>query len=237
LKDKILFSWSGGKDSALALNSIRNNNNDIEIVALITTVTEDYNRISMHGVRCELLEKQAASIGLPLEKISITKNSGNEEYEEKMKSVLLKYKNEGVTAVAFGDIFLEDLKKYREANLAKIGLKGLFPLWKQESYILAKKFIDLKFKAIITCVDGHFSFEDSAQSNTPKQLDGSKFCGREFDNTLLADLPKNVDCCGENGEFHSFVYAGPIFKNEIALTKGEVVLRDEQFWFCDLIPA
>jgi uncharacterized protein (TIGR00290 family) len=221
--EKILFSWSGGKDSALALHSLQNNK-QLEIVALLTTVTADYDRISMHGVRRDLLEKQAKSIGIPLEKVTISKNASNDEYEEKIKAVLLKYKNEGVTSVAFGDIFLEDLKKYREENLAKIGLKGLFPLWKQKSDILAKKFIDLKFKAIITCVDG-------------KQLDGRRFCGREYDNALISELPKNVDCCGENGEFHSFVYAGPIFKNEIPIKKGEVVLRDEQFYFCDLVPA
>lgn len=220
--EKILFSWSGGKDSALALHSIKNSK-DFEIVALLTTITADYDRISMHGVRRELLEKQAESIGIPLEKVTISKKSGNEEYEDKMEAVLLQYKNEGVTSVAFGDIFLEDLKKYREENLAKIGMKGLFPLWKQKSYILAKKLIDLRFKAIITCVDS-------------KQLDGN-FCGREYDSALLSDLPKNIDCCGENGEFHTFVYAGPIFKNEIPIKKGEIVLRDEQFYFCDLVPA
>jgi uncharacterized protein (TIGR00290 family) len=222
MPDKILFSWSGGKDSALALHSIKNSK-DFEIVALLTTITADYDRISMHGVRRTLLEKQAESIGLPLEKISISKKSSNEEYEGKMKDVLLRYKNDGVSSVAFGDIFLEDLKKYREENLAKIGLKGVFPLWKQNSYILGKEFVDVKFKAVITCVDG-------------KQLDG-KFCGREYDNTLLSKLPKNVDPCGENGEFHSFVYAGPIFKNEIPFTKGEIVLRDGQFYFCDLMPV
>jgi uncharacterized protein (TIGR00290 family) len=220
MRDKILFSWSGGKDSALALHSIRHNK-EFYVAALLTTVTADYDRISMHGVRRELLEKQALSSGLPLEKIPISKKSSNEEYEDRMKSILLRFKNEGVTAVAFGDIFLEDLKKYREENLAKIGLKGIFPLWKQKSYILAKKFIESGFKAIITCVDS-------------KQLDG-KFCGREFDEALLSDLPKNVDCCGENGEFHSFVYAGPIFKNEILFKRGEIVFRDEQFYFCDLI--
>ena len=222
MKDKILFSWSGGKDSALALHSILHNK-EFEVAALLTTITADYDRISMHGVRRELLEKQAESIGLTLEKISISKKSGNEEYEDKMKSVLLRYKNEGINAVAFGDIFLEDLKKYREENLAKVGLRGIFPLWKQSSYVLAKRFIELGFKAIITCVDS-------------KQLDG-KVCGREYDNKLLSELPKNVDCCGENGEFHSFVYAGPIFKNEIPFNKGEIVLRDNQFYFCDLIAA
>lgn len=220
MPDKILFSWSGGKDSALALHSLMNNN-EFEIVALLTTVTSGYDRISMHGVRLQLLEKQAESIGLPLEKVMISKKSSNEEYEEKMEDALLKYKNEGVVSVAFGDIFLEDLKKHREENLSKIGMKGIFPLWKQNSYILAKKFIDLGFKAIITCVDG-------------KQLDG-RFCGRAYDTSLLSDLPKNVDPCGENGEFHTFVYAGPIFKDEIPFTKGGIVLRDNQFHFCDLI--
>jgi uncharacterized protein (TIGR00290 family) len=217
---RILFSWSGGKDSALALYSLKHNNRDIQISALLTTVTADYDRISMHGVRRELLEKQAESIGFPLEKVIISKKSNNEEYEEKIKEILLRYKNEGVSAVAFGDIFLEDLKKYREENLAKIGLKGIFPLWKQNSYILAKKFIDLNFKAIITCVDG-------------AQLDQS-FCGREFDDSFLSQLPKDVDPCGENGEFHSFVYAGPIFREKTRFNKGEIVRRDERFYFCDL---
>jgi uncharacterized protein (TIGR00290 family) len=220
MREKILFSWSGGKDSALALHSIKNGK-DFEIAALLTTVTADYDRISMHGVRRELLEKQAESMDLPLEKVLISKKSSNEEYEGKMQDLLLRYKNEGVAAVAFGDIFLEDLKKYREANLTKIGLKGLFPLWKQSSYVLAKRFIELGFKAIITCVDS-------------KQLDG-KFCGREFDEVLLSELPKTVDPCGENGEFHTFVYAGPIFTKNISFIKGEIVLRDKQFYFCDLI--
>jgi uncharacterized protein (TIGR00290 family) len=220
MPDKILISWSGGKDSALALHSLKNNIH-FEIVALLTTVTADYDRISMHGVRRGLLEKQAESIGLPLEKVIISKRSSNEEYEEKVKAVLLKHKNDGVVSVAFGDIFLEDLKKHREENLAKIGMKGIFPLWKQSTYILARKFVDLKFKAIITCVDG-------------KQLDG-KFCGRAYDRTLLSELPKNVDPCGENGEFHTFVYAGQIFKSEIPFATGEIVLRDSRFYFCDLI--
>ena len=221
MADKILFSWSGGKDSALALHSIRQNK-ELEIVALLTTITAGYDRISMHGVRRELLEKQAESIGIPLEKVIIPKDCKNEDYEKQIEAVLSRYKNEGVSSVAFGDIFLEDLKKYRETNLAKIGMKGIFPLWKQKSYILAKKFIDLKFKATITCVDS-------------KLLDG-KFCGREFDESFLSGLPKNVDPCGENGEFHSFVYGGPIFKKEIPVKKGELVLRDEQFYFCDLKP-
>jgi uncharacterized protein (TIGR00290 family) len=221
MPDKILFSWSGGKDSALALHTIKSDN-DFEIAALLTTITADYERISMHGVRRTLLEKQAESMGIVLEEISISKKSSNEEYEGKMKDFLLRYKNNGVTSVVFGDIFLEDLKKYRENNLAQIGMKGIFPLWKQNSRLLAKKFINLKFKAIITCVDS-------------KQLDG-RFCGREYDDGFLSELPGNVDPCGENGEFHSFVYAGPIFKDDVPFTKGEIVVRDGQFYFCDLLP-
>ncbi len=221
MPEKILFSWSSGKDSALALHSLINNRN-FDILALLTTVTGDFGRISMHGVRQELLEKQAESIGLLLEKVVISKNSSNDEYEEKMRAVLLRYKNEGADSVAFGDIFLEDLKKHREENLAKIGMKGMFPLWKQSSYVLAKRFIELKFKAIVTCVDG-------------KQLDG-KFCGRVFDESFLSDLPRNVDCCGENGEFHSFVFDGPIFKKNILFSTGEIVKRVDRFYFCDLRP-
>jgi uncharacterized protein (TIGR00290 family) len=219
MPNKILFSWSSGKDSALALHSIKNSK-DFEIAALLTTVTADYDRISMHGVRRELLEKQAESIGIPLEKIFISKKSSNEEYEGKMLDLLLRYKNDGTSAVAFGDIFLEDVKKYREENLTRIGMKGIFPLWKQSSYVLAKRFIELGFRAIITCVDS-------------KQLDG-KYCGREFDELLLSELPKTVDPCGENGEFHTFVYEGPVFTKNISFIKGEIVLRDEQFFFCDL---
>ena len=218
--EKIVFSWSGGKDGALALHSLKNNKS-LKIISLLTTITSEYDRISMHGVRTRLLEKQAESIGIPLEKVCISKNCSNEEWEETVQAVLLRYKSAGITSVAFGDIFLEDLKKYREANLAKIGLKGLFPLWKQSSYILAKRFIDLNFKAVITSVDS-------------QTLDG-KFCGREFDTAFLAALPKHADPCGENGEFHSFVYAGPIFKNKIPFSRGETVIRDERFHFCDLI--
>jgi uncharacterized protein (TIGR00290 family) len=218
---KILFSWSGGKDSALALHALLQDQG-VQVVALITTVTADYDRISMHGIRRELLEKQAESIGISLEQVIISKSATNDEYENKMKTMLLKYKGQGVSAVGFGDIFLEDLRKYRESNLAKIGMKGLFPLWKQDSHALAARFIDLKFKASISCVDS-------------KVLD-KRFCGRDYDRALLSELPDNVDCCGENGEFHSFVYAGPIFKKEIPFEKGEVVLRDNRFYFCDFVP-
>lgn len=222
MAEKIIMCWSGGKDSSMALYELLRTRN-YEIVALLTTVTEDYDRISMHGVRNALLEKQAKSLGLHLEKVLISKISSHEEYESKMGQVMEKYFNAGVTSAAFGDIFLEDLRKYREDNLAKIGMKAIFPIWKKKSADLARSFIDLGFKAVITCVDS-------------KVLD-EKFAGREYDKQLLSDLPSNVDPCGENGEFHSFVYDGPLFREKLTFSKGDVVLRDNRFYFCDLEPA
>ena len=217
---KIVFAWSGGKDSSMALHEI-SRRPDIRVVALITTVTADYKRISMHGVRETLLERQAESIGIPLEKVFISKNSSNEEYETKMRTLLLKYKAEGVNSVAFGDIFLEDLKKYREDNLAKIGMNGIFPIWKRDSRELAERFIKNGFKAVITCVD-------------TDKID-AKFAGRAFDEEFLKELPPTADPCGENGEFHSFAFDGPIFKTPIDFKIGETVLRDERFNYCDLL--
>jgi len=219
--EKVLFAWSGGKDSAMALYELLNTRN-YEISALLTTVTEDYNRISMHGVQSILLEQQAQSLGFPLEKVYISKNSSNEEYETKMKEKLTYYQGLGVSSVAFGDIFLEDLRKYREQNLDKIGMKGIFPIWKRDTAELARTFIDLGFKAIITCIDS-------------KVLDKA-FVGEVFNKQFLSKLPPNVDPCGENGEFHSFVYYGPIFLKEIPYEKGEVVLKNERFYYCDLTP-
>lgn len=221
MAQKVIFTWSGGKDSAMALYELHKSKN-YEIVALLTSVTEGYDRISMHGVRRVLLEKQAESLGLPLEMLYITRNSSNEEYEAKLKDKLLKYKKQGVSSVVFGDIFLEDLRKYREDNLALVGMKGIFPIWKRDTAELARTFIELGFKAVITCVDSNF-------------LDG-KFAGRYFDNRFLSELPGTVDPCGENGEFHSFVCDGPIFKERIRFRRGEVVLRDNRFYFCDLVP-
>lgn len=222
MMEKIVFSWSGGKDSARALYEIKRSGN-YEVAALLTTVTEDYDRISMHGVPRVLLEEQVRSLGIPLEKIFITKDASNEEYESNMQKVLEKYLALGITSVAYGDIFLEDLKKYREDNLAKIGMKGIFPIWKKDSRELALSFIGLGFKAVITCTDSKFL--------------GKGFIGRKFDEGFLSDLPSGVDPCGENGEFHSFVYDGPIFNEPLSFTKGEIVLRDERYYFCDLIPA
>ena len=220
-RQKVLFTWSGGKDSAIALYELKKDP-DYEICALLTTVTEDYDRISMHGVRSVLLEQQAASLGLPLEKVLISKNSSNEEFESKMSLVLQRYKSAGVSLAAFGDIFLEDLRKYREDNLSRIGFRAIFPIWKRDTAKLAHSFIALGFKAALTCVDSHV-------------LDKS-FAGRTFDETFLSELPPGVDPCGENGEFHSFTYDGPIFQKRIAHTAGEVVLRDNRFYYCDLCP-
>ena len=220
--EKVLFAWSGGKDSAMALYEAQKSEK-YDVVALLTIVTQDYDRISMHGVRRALLEEQAALLGIPLETILISKHSSNEEYEAKMKEALVRYKKEDIVSVVFGDIFLEDLKKYREDNLAKVGLKGVFPIWKRDTRELAAAFIDLGFKAIITCVDS-------------KSLDKS-FAGRVFDKQFLSDLPNGIDPCGENGEFHSFVYDGPIFSRGIIFEKGQVVLRDNRFYYCDLVEA
>ena len=222
MNEKVLFAWSGGKDSAMALYELQRTHS-YEISALLTTVTEDYDRISMHGVRRILLERQADSLGYPLEKIFISKNASNEEYESKMRDVLEKYREIGVSSVVFGDIFLEDVRKYREDNLAKVGMKGIFPLWKKDTTELANTFINLGFKAVITCVDS-------------KVLD-KRFVGRIYDKQFLRELPSNVDPCGENGEFHSFVYDGPIFQRKISFTIGDIVLRDNRFYFCDLIPV
>jgi uncharacterized protein (TIGR00290 family) len=220
--ENILFSWSGGKDSAMALSEIRDDP-DYHIAALLTTVTEDYDRISMHGVRRVLLEAQAASLGLPLEVVLITKNASNEEYEASMGRTLAKYKAEGVTSVAFGDIFLEDLRAYREDKLTQLDLSGIFPIWKRDTTELAQAFIRNGFKAITTCVD--------------TQVLGEQFAGREIDQEFLSELPSSVDPCGENGEFHSFVYNGPIFKQPIRYMTGERVLREDRFYYCDLIPG
>lgn len=221
MREKILMSWSGGKDSALALDELVKSQ-QYDIAALVTTVTEDYDRISMHGVRRALLEQQADALMLPLEKVLLTKNSSNDEYETKMRTLLEKYRAQGIRTVAFGDIFLEDLKKYREDNLAQVGMNGIFPLWKKDTTELARGLKVKGFGAITTCVDG--------------QVLGQEFVGRMIDQQFLSELPPGVDPCGENGEFHSFVFAAPIFRNRIPFSKGPVVLRDDRFYFCDLIP-
>jgi uncharacterized protein (TIGR00290 family) len=218
---KTLLAWSGGKDSALSLYEIHKAG-DYSVAALLTTVTEDYDRISTHGVRRVLLEQQAHALGLPLQKIHIPKDATNGVYESRLRAFLEEALGEGIETVAFGDIFLEDLRQYRERNLAQIGMKGLFPIWKRDSHELAGSFIDLGFKAVVVCVDTSF-------------LDAS-FAGRVFDEEFLRDLPGNVDPCGENGEFHSFVTDGPNFQQQVGHVRGEVARRD-RFCFCDLLPA
>jgi len=220
MKEKVIFSWSGGKDSALALYELQKTKN-YEIVSLLTTITQDYDRISMHGVRTILLEMQADSLGLPLEKVFITKDTTNEQYECKMWEVMAKYQAAGISSVVFGDIFLEEIRRHRQDNLSKIGMKGIFPIWKRDAAVLAHEFIESGFKAVITCID----------SNLLDRM----FIGRTFDEQFLSELASTVDPCGENGEFHSFVYDGPIFRQRIAQTTGEVVLRENRFYYCDLL--
>lgn len=189
-KKQVLFSWSGGKDSSLALYEIQKNQN-YEIAALITTVTADYDRVSMHGLRTSLLEEQVQNLGIPLQKVLISKNASNDEYESNFNEVLLRYKKTGINQVVFGDLFLEEIKKYREDLLQKIEMKCLFPIWKRDTTKLAYEFIDLGFKAITVCVDSNVL--------------GKEFAGREFNKEFLSDLPSGIDPCGENGEFHTFV--------------------------------
>jgi uncharacterized protein (TIGR00290 family) len=219
--EMFLFTWSGGKDSALAFYELQKNSKS-RILALLTTVTEDYKRTSMHGVRESLLEKQTASLGVPLDKVYISKECSNEEYEAMMNERLILYKSRGVSSVVFGDIFLEEIRSYREANLSKLEMKGIFPLWRANTNELASTFVELGFKAVVTCIDS-------------EKLD-QKYVGCEYNKRLIDELPEGVDRCGENGEFHTFVYDGPIFRDKIHIKRGEIVLRDNRFYFCDLIP-
>lgn len=220
-KEKILFSWGSGKDSTMALAQILAEGK-YEVVSLLTTVTRDYDRVTMHGVRHKLLEMQADSIGLPLEVFYISPSATNEEYERSMGGVLARFQREGVTGVAFGDIFLDDLRWYREEKLAGIGMKGIFPLWKRDTAELVTEFIDRGYKAIITCADS--------------RLLPLEFAGKYIDGAFLKGLPPGIDPAGERGEYHSFAFEGPLFKKRVAFTVGEVVLRDS-FYFCDLIPG
>jgi uncharacterized protein (TIGR00290 family) len=220
MPEPILFCWSGGKDSAMALHALLQRN-DVRVAALLTTITEGYERISMHGVRRELLERQAESIGLPLHQVRIPPQCGNPIYEARMEEALLVHHANGVRSVAFGDIFLEDLRLYREKNLARIGMTALFPIWKRDTRELIHHFHAHHFRSLAACVD-------------PRVLDRT-FAGRELDESFFRDLPPTVDPCGENGEFHTFVFDGPIFKNPISVRAGEVVERDS-FIYCDLLP-
>jgi uncharacterized protein (TIGR00290 family) len=191
------------------------------VEALITTITRDFDRISMHGVRRELLERQAVSLGLPLHLVEISKGADNQEYETAMGEAFASFHDRGVTSVAFGDLFLEDIRAYRQRLLARHGMTGRYPIWGRDTAALIREFIELGFKTAVVCVD-------------PAKLDPS-FAGRVIDEQFLADLPANVDPCGENGEFHTFVFDGPMFADGVRFRFGETVCRDG-FWFADLVP-
>lgn len=233
-KQKCIFCWSGGKDSALALYKVLQENK-YEVVALLTTLNENFKRVSMHGVREKLLDQQAASIGLPLIKMYVNEGT-NAEYEKNMEALLLEYKAKGVTKVIFGDIFLGDLRAYREKKLGKVGLTAEFPLWKEDTRKLVHEFLNLGFKTLTCCVNDAYLTEDSV--------------GVEVDEKFIETLSKNIDPCGENGEYHTFCYAGPIFKTLIKFQIGEKVYKSLEiktsdcmmdapvtkgFWFCDLL--
>jgi uncharacterized protein (TIGR00290 family) len=245
MKEKIVFCWSGGKDSALALHKLLQTG-CYEVVSLLTTCNEHFQRVSMHGVRLDLLEKQAEALELPLEMMFVSQRSSNDEYLQKLTEHLLAHKARGVSSVGFGDIFLEDLKRWREDNLARLGLRGLFPIWKIDSRDLIREFIALGFGSVICCVNDAY-------------LDQSTL-GRNIDAEFVSSLPGDVDPCGENGEFHSFAFAGPIFKQPLRFKVGERVYRPVEethpgsataspvcpqsgiritkgFWFCDLLLA
>jgi uncharacterized protein (TIGR00290 family) len=239
---KAYFNWSGGKDSSLALyHALKDPNYSIK--RLLTNVNNQYRRVSMHGVQEVLMEQQAAAIGLPLQKLVLPDQPSMSDYETYMMQTLQGLQEEQFTHAFFGDIFLEDLKAYRETQLARIGFHAVFPLWKRDSTELLHEFIDLGFKTILVCIKSEL-------------LDQS-FAGRIIDRDFIKDLPKGIDPCGENGEFHTFVFDGPIFQQPVPFEKGEVVFREYQapkdsknncfsgqpprptsmgFWFCDLLP-
>jgi len=216
---RVALAWSGGKDSSLALWTLRAQG--VEPVALLTTVTEGVERISIHGVRRELLMQQAEAIGIPLVEVRLPLPCPNEVYEARMADALAVPPLDSVDTIAFGDLFLEDVRAYREARLAPSGRSALFPLWGRDTRELAREFVR-DFRAVIATVD-------------PRVLDAS-FAGRAYDAELLADLPPGVDPCGENGEFHTFVHAGPIFDRPLTVETGEVVTRDG-FVYADILPA
>jgi uncharacterized protein (TIGR00290 family) len=217
---RFAISWSGGKDCAFALSTLQRDH--LEPQALITTVTECHERISMHGVRRELLVRQAQALGLPLVEVMIPPGCTNAVYEGRIAEAFASAPLAGIEAIAFGDLFLEDVRTYREERLAASGKRGLFPLWNLNTKVLANRFLEAGFQATLVCVD-------------PRVLDSS-FAGRPYDEQLLADLPPAVDPCGENGEFHTFVSGGPIFGEPIACERRGIVTRDG-FTFCDLVPT
>lgn len=234
MQKKALMNWSGGKDSALSLYHILQNK-EYEVVNLLTSLNDSFKRVSMHGVREELLDQQAENIGIDLVKLRLAETVSMEEYHAKMAETMQPLIDSGIKYSIFGDIFLEDLRQHREEWLEKVGMKGVFPIWKRPSLELLAEFWDLDFKTIVVAVNG-------------KQLDKS-FCGRILDRDFVKDLPANVDPCGENGEFHTFVFQTPYFKNTIKFDIGETVDKTYNFknsegedlsstyYFTDLIPA
>lgn len=220
----VVMSWSGGKDSALALHVLRDDPR-YEVVALMTSVSEEFRRVSHHGVREELLEEQAEAIGVPLTKIYLPSGKNtpctNEVYEEIMGRVMEDFKSQGVYTVGFGDLFLEDLRAWRERSMARAGMSCVFPLWRRETHELSRQIVAMGFKAILSCVEGKV---------------GPGFVGRSYDERLLEELPAGIDPCGEYGEFHSFVYDGPCFGRPVAVKVGEIIMRDDRY-YADLVAA
>jgi len=218
----VLVAWSGGKDSMLALHDVLHGG-EYRVAALLTTVTEGYERISIHGVRRALLRAQTDALGLPLLEVRIPQQCSNAEYEARMNDALAEAAERWpeATSIVHGDIFLEDVRQYRETMLARRNLRGVFPLWGKDTGELARAFLQLGYKAVITCAD--------------TQAIPQTFAGREFDESLLRDLPSGADPCGENGEFHTFVYDGPLFAAPVGHRRGDVVLRDERFAYADLL--
>lgn len=219
-KKRVLLSWSSGKDSAWTLYQLQQDD-DVELVGLVTTVNDTHQRVAMHAVRVDLLKQQAQAADLPLHIIPIPHPCSNDLYSQAMNDFFASIEGQGITHMAFGDLYLEDIRQYRVDNLKSTGLEPLFPLWLKPTKQLAQTMLDGGLKTRITCVD-------------PKQLPAS-FCGREFNQEFLNDLPEGVDPCGENGEFHSFAYSGPMFKRDINISSGEIVER-EGFVFADLLP-
>ena len=219
----LILSWSGGKDSTLALDALRASGEHDPIV-LLTSVTAGYERISIHGVRRELLRRQAAALGLPLHEFELQPESSNEAYDAALAAALGEVRERfGATRVAYGDLYLEEIRRYREERVAALGFEAIFPLWERDTAQLAREFVERGFQARLVCVD-------------TTQLDAS-FAGRAYDARLLADLPATVDPCGENGEFHTFVGGGPGFSSSVDYDVGEVVMRLERFAYCDLVPS
>lgn len=218
MPEPILLAWSGGKDSALTLHALRQMN-EYKIVALLSNFNDD-DRLVMHRVPRRLIEQQARAAGIPLYPVLLPSSPSNSEYEARMSAALNHFQEQGISRVAHGDLFLEDVRQYRENNLARIGMRGLYPLWGQNTGELARRFVADGFKAVAVCVD-------------TEQLDGS-FVGRDLDESFFDDLPANVDPCGENGEFHTFVYDAPFFSAPIHFRRGDVYLRDERFAYCEI---